>query len=96
MTAEQLIKEWIDDTADHAIIFCSAWTPLSRGIKTACQACGREISAWPLVAAVAKRNPLFHLICRQNCMAIMLRFGPVPYGGAIKENILPAGLEKFS
>lgn len=96
MTPEELVKLWKDDTAEHAIVWAHDWSSRSRGVRCLCEGCGRPISVWPVVADKRAANPRMHVLCRAKCMAICLKVnGPMPFGGQIKDNALPEGLEKF-
>jgi len=95
MSGEELFKLWFDDSAEHALIWCHEWTPYSRGRQAKCETCGRLISAWP--AVLEKVGPRFHVVCRAKCMAIGLKIhGPVPFGGHIVDNSLPAELAEWA
>jgi hypothetical protein len=95
MTPAELFRSWHEDTADHAIIWCTDWSPFfSTRMPSKCEACGRLISAFPVV--LAKLGPRFHVVCREKCMAIGLEVcGPVPFGGRIADNVLPEKLREF-
>jgi hypothetical protein len=94
MTPAELFRSWEDDNAKHAIVWCSDWSLYSRGLPIPCEGCGRLISAWPVV--LEKSGPYFHLVCKDKCMPIAITScGPIPFGGRITENVLPAALEEF-
>jgi hypothetical protein len=97
MTAEQLIKSWCDDSAEHSLIYAHNWNPFtSRGVLRLCEICGDAVSVWPDVAEKAATNPRVHILCKPKCMALSVKIsGPVPYGGAIRENVLPTKLREF-
>ena len=96
MTAEEKIKAWKDDSADHAVIYAHDWSPESDGVKRICEGCGREISVWPVVARKALENPRFHVLCKSRCLAVAIKVnGPLRFGGRITHNTLPDELEKM-
>lgn len=94
MTAAELFKAWEDDAAQHAIVWCHDWNLRSHGLPIPCEGCGRLVSAFPVV--VEKLSPYFHIVCQKQCMAVALEIsGPIPFGGRIIDNVLPAALEEF-
>jgi hypothetical protein len=96
MNVEQLVKDWVSDTADHVIVWARDWDPFWRGARCQCEGCGRALSVWPIILAKRAANPRLHILCRAKCMSISLRVsGPVKFGGTIQENVLPEKLEKF-
>jgi hypothetical protein len=96
MSAEEKLKQWRDDSAQHGLIWASVWGPESRGVKRSCELCGIPISVWPVVAETAAKNPLFHLLCREKCLQLAVAIcGPIPFAGRIRENELPPQLKRF-
>jgi hypothetical protein len=94
--AAQIIKGWCDDLSVHATVFCDDWTPFVAGIKTECEACGLLVSVWPIIVETAKANPLFHILCERNCLALCIKFGgPLPFGEHIGKNELPESLKAY-
>jgi hypothetical protein len=94
--AEELIKSWVDDSANHALVWANDWTIFAHGVRTKCEACGRAVSVWPIVAAKKASNPNLHIICKEKCMPLSLKIaGPLLFGGRISDNVLPKGLKDF-
>jgi hypothetical protein len=99
MSAEEVIKAWREDPEQNVVIYAGKfWDPVSsRGIERQCETCGRPVSVWPVVISKKRENPEHvHIICRAKCMPIAIRVsGAIPFGGRIRDNVLPQSLEEF-